>query len=128
MIEKHIYKTMKPCTIALIPSRSRAVTDGAGNIRVGAPIKGVKVVFTDGTFEVNETTAASYTQPNGRPYTIKALVKVFEEHRFFGPTYQKVFDSTKTPTKEQIAFNDKSEESNARRGAGVTQGPRAKKS
>ena len=128
MIEKHIYKAMKPCTIGLIPSRSRVLIDGSGNTRVGAPQKGVKVVFTDGTFEINESTAASYIQPNGRPYTIKALVKVFEEHRCFGPTYQKIFDSNKVTTKEQIAFNEKAEESNARRGTSVTQGPRAKKS
>ena len=126
MIEKHIYRAMKPCTIALIPSRSRTVTDGAGNIRVGAPIKGVKIVFTNGTFEINETTAASYTQANGKPYTIKALVRVFEEHRCFGPTYQKIFDSNKVTTKEQIAFSEKAEASNAKRGTSVTQGPRAK--
>ncbi|KKL91838.1 hypothetical protein LCGC14_1890710 [marine sediment metagenome] len=128
MIEKHIYKTMKPRTVGLIPSRSRVVIDGSGNTRVGAPQKGVKIVFTDGTFEINESTAASYTQPNGKPYTVRALVKVFEEHRFFGPIYQKVFDSAKVPTKEQIAFSEKAEESNVKRGTGVTQGPRAKKS
>lgn len=102
------------------------MTDGAGNIRVGAPIKGVKIVFTNGTFEINETTAASYTQANGKPYTIKALVRVFEEHRCFGPTYQKIFDSNKVTTKEQIAFSEKAEASNAKRGTSVTQGPRAK--
>ena len=126
MIEKHIYKTLKPLTFCLIPARSRVLTDGAGNISVGAPTKGVKIVFTDGTFEVNEETAKNYTKPNGQPFTIKSLVKVLEEHQFFGSTYKKVFDSNKTPTEEQVAFNKTAEESNAKRRIGVTQGARAK--
>ena len=126
MTEKHIYRTLKPLTFCLIPARSRVLTDGAGNISVGAPMKGVKIVFTNGTFEVNEATAKNYTKPNGQPFTIKSLVKAFEEHPFFGSTYKKVFDSNKTPTEEQISFNKLAEESNARRGIGVTKGVRAK--
>ena len=38
MLEKYIYKGLKPFTLGLIPSRSRTITDGAGNISVGAPI------------------------------------------------------------------------------------------
>lgn len=127
MAEKHIYKGLKPFTLGLIPARSRTITDGAGNIRVGAPMKGVKIIFTDGTFEVNEATAASYRQPNGKPYTVKGLVKELEGHRCFGTTYKKVFDSTKATTEEQKDFNKEAEESNARRGTGVSQGPRASK-
>lgn len=126
-VERHIYKGLKPFTLGLIPSRSRTITDGAGNIRVGAPMKGVKIIFTDGTFEVNEVTAANYTQPNGEPYTIKTLVKELEGHVYFGSRYKKVFDSTKVTTKEQIEFNEKADKSNAARGTGVTQGPRANK-
>ena len=126
MIEKHIYRTLKPLTFCLIPARSRTITDGAGNISIGAPMKGVKIVFTDGTFEVNEETAKNYTKPNGQPFTIKSLVKVLEEHQFFGSTYKKVFDSNKTPTEEQVAFNKTAEESNIKRRIGVTQGVRAK--
>lgn len=125
-IEKHIYRAMKPLTFCLIPSRSRTITDGSGNIRVGAPIKGVKIVFADGTFEVNDITAKNYIKPNGQPYTVKALVKALEEHRCFGSTYKKVFDSNKATTEEQIEYNKRAEESNAKRGVGVTKGVRAK--
>ena len=127
MAEKHIYKGLKPFTLGLVPARSRVLIDGSGNTRVGAPMKGVKIIFTDGTFEVNEATAASYRQPNGKPYTVKGLVKELEGHVYFGTTYKKVVDSTKVTTKEQKDFNTEAEESNARRGIRVTQGPRANK-
>lgn len=127
MTERYIYKGLKPFTLGLIPSRSRTITDGAGNIRVGAPMKGVKIVFTNGIFEVNEITAKSYTQANGKPFTAKGLKKVFEEHIFYGTSYKKVFDSTQATTKEQIEYNKEADESNARRGIDVTVGPRAKK-
>lgn len=127
MTEKYIYKGLKPFTLGLIPQRSRTITDGAGNITVGSPTRGVKIVFTDGTFEVNEITAKAYTQVNGRPFTAKGLKKVLEDHPFYGTSYKKVFDSTQTTTKEQIAYNKEAEESNARRGVDVTQGPRGKK-
>lgn len=126
MLEKYIYKGLKPFTLGLIPSRSRTITDGAGNISVGAPMKGVKIIFTDGSFEVNETTAASYIQPNGKQFTVKALKKALEAHPFFGTSYKKVFDSTEATTKEQVEFNQKADESSSRRGIGVTKGPRVK--
>lgn len=125
--EKHIYKALKPFTFGLIPARSKVIIDGSGNTRVGAPTKGVKIVFTDGTFEVNEITAASYTKPNGTRYTIKSLVKALEEHPLFGSRYKKVFDSNKTPTEEQVAFKKKADASNTRRSIAVSQGARAKK-
>ena len=127
MSEKHIYKGLTPFTLGLLPSRRRPIVDGSGAISMGAPTRSGKIIFTNGTFEVNEQTAASYTQPNGKPFTVATLVKELERHPTFGSKYKKVFDSTKEPTKEQVKFSEAADEANASRGVGVTQGPRAKK-
>ena len=70
MTEKHIYKTLKPLTFCLIPARSRTLTDGAGNISVGATTKGGKIVVKSGTFEVNEITDKNYPKHTGQQFTI----------------------------------------------------------
>lgn len=127
MSERYIYKGLTPFTLGLIPARSKTITDGAGNIRVGAPSKSVKIVFTDGTFEVNETTAKTYIKPNGKPFTVKELKTALEEHVCFPGKYQKVFDSTKDTTKEQVAYAKLADESNAKRGTVTTAGVRAKR-
>ncbi len=128
MAEKHIYKGLTPFTLGLLPSRRRPIVDGSGAISMGAPTRSVKIIFTNGTFEVNEQTAKSYTQPNGQPFTVKALVKELERHPTFGSKYKKVFDSTKETTEEQVKFSEAADKANVGRGIGVTQGPRAKKS
>lgn len=127
MSERYIYRGLTPFTLGLIPARSKTVTDGAGNIRVGAPSKSVKIVFTDGTFEVNETTAKTYIKPNGKPFTVKELKRELEGHVCYPSKYQKIFDSTQETTKEQIAYAKLAEESNTKRRVQTTKGVRAKK-
>lgn len=126
MSERHIYKGLTPFTLGLIPSRRSPITDGSGNLRMGAPTRSVKIMFTNGTFEVNETTAKGILDSTGIPFTVAGLVKALEGHRTFGFKYKKVFDSTKETTKEQVDFNKTADESNAKRGVKTTSGDRAK--
>jgi hypothetical protein len=125
--ERYVYKSLRPRTIGMIPARSRMITDGAGNTRWSAPAKGIKVTFSNGVFEINESTAAIYKKPNGKSYTPKELKKVFEEYPHYGSVYRKVFDSSEKTTEEQVAFSKKADAINRERGTKTTQGVRAQK-
>lgn len=125
-LERYVYKSLRPFTLVLIPSRRRPVVDGAGAISMGAPTRSVKVVFTSGVFEVNKITAATYIKPDGKRFTAKELKKVLEEYPLFGTKYKKTFDSTEKTTEEQIEFSKYSDKKNLERGTKTSHGPRTK--
>src|SRR3990172_885273 len=120
--ERYIYKALRPFTLGVLPARRRPVTDGSGAISWGAPTKSVKVVFNQGTFEINKEVAASYTKPDGMPFSAKELKEVLEANMHFGGRFKKVYDSTTEQTPEQVEFSKKADSSNKERGTKTTLG------